>query len=256
MSAVELDRVGKAYVTPDGPLVALDGVSLRVAEGETLALVGPSGCGKSTLLRIVADLETPTSGTARVFGRTPAEARSARSYGMLFQAPTLFEWRSALQNVALPMELAGRGRAEREQRATELLRLVGLEGFTAAYPWQLSGGMQQRVALARALALDPALLLLDEPFAALDELTREELQLALPAALNALGRPVTTVLVTHSLGEAVLLADSVAIFSPRPGRILRQLAITLPRPRAAAMRDDPAFHALVAEARAALREQR
>ncbi|NTU80563.1 MAG: ABC transporter ATP-binding protein [Chloroflexales bacterium] len=253
MDAVELENISKIYPTRGGPLAALDGVTLRVAEGETVALVGPSGCGKSTLLRLIADLDAPSAGAVRVLGMPPGQARDRRAYGLVFQAPTLFAWRTAAQNVALPLTLAGSPAPEREARVASLLRLVGLESFGAAYPRQLSGGMQQRVALARALALDPPLLLLDEPFAALDELTREQLQADLPAALAVTGRPISVVLVTHSLPEAVFLADRVAVFSARPGRILRQIVVDLPRPRTAELRDSARFHGLVSAARRALR---
>jgi NitT/TauT family transport system ATP-binding protein len=252
MAAIEIESVSKAYRGARGDLLALDGVSLRVGMGEVVALVGPSGCGKSTLLRLVADLDRPTTGAVRVLGAPASEARERRAYGIAFQAPTLFEWRTAAQNVALPLELAGRQAPERAARAAELLRLVGLEGFAEAYPRQLSGGMQQRVALARALALDPPLLLLDEPFSALDELTREQLQADLAAALAGVGRAISVLLVTHSLGEAVFLADRVVVMSPRPGRIVREIAVGLPRPRLPALRDRAEFHALVAEARRAL----
>lgn len=251
---IEIENVRKLYRTGAREVVAIDGVSLRVAEGETVAVVGPSGSGKSTLLRLIADLEEPTSGTLRIGGRSAAAAREARMYGIAFQAPTLFEWRTVAQNLALPMELAGRARPEREKRAAALLRLVGLEEFADVYPRQLSGGMQQRVAMARALALDPPLLLLDEPFSALDELTREQLQLDTAATLAAVGHPISVVLVTHSLSEAVFLADRVVVLSPRPGRVVRVVGVALPRPRPAGLRDTPAFHALVAEARRALRE--
>ncbi|RRR76657.1 MAG: ATP-binding cassette domain-containing protein, partial [Candidatus Viridilinea halotolerans] len=244
--AVLLDAVSKHFATPNGPLVALAQVSLAVAPGEVLALVGPSGCGKSTLLRLVADLEQPDAGTLQVLGQSAAMARQQRAYGMVFQAPTLLAWRSAAANVAIPLELAHMPRAEREARAATLLRFVGMAQFASAYPHQLSGGMQQRIAFARALALAPPLLLLDEPFAALDELTREQLQVDLATLLGILEPPVSVILVTHSLSEAIFLADHIAILTPRPGRIAALLPVPLPRPRGAALRDDPRLHALVA----------
>jgi NitT/TauT family transport system ATP-binding protein len=250
---IVLDGVSKRFVTRKGALVALEQVSFQVARGELLALVGPSGCGKSTLLRLIADLETPDAGQVRVLGLSPGEARRQHAYGIAFQAPTLLAWRTAAENIALPLRLAGRSRSEQAARAARLLNFVGLERFAAAYPRQLSGGMQQRVALARALALDPAILLLDEPLAALDELTREQLQVDLSALLAAMPRPISVVLVTHSLPEAIFLADRIAILTPQPGRIAQILPVTLPRPRTPTLRDDPRFHALLAQARQALR---
>jgi NitT/TauT family transport system ATP-binding protein len=253
-AAIVLERVRKSFTTRQGTLVALDQVSFQVAQGELLALVGPSGCGKSTLLRLIADLETVDAGRLHVLGLSPSEARRQHAYGIAFQAPTLLAWRTAAENIALPLRLAGRSRSEQAARTASLLRFVGLERFAAAYPRQLSGGMQQRVALARALALDPAILLLDEPLAALDELTREQLQVDLSALLAAMPHPISVVLVTHSLPEAIFLADRIAILTPRPGRIAQILPVALPRPRTPAVRDDPRFYTLLAQARQALRE--
>jgi NitT/TauT family transport system ATP-binding protein len=251
---IEIDRVSKAFRGAGEPVAALGDLSLQVAAGEFLALIGPSGCGKSTLLRLIGDLEQPDAGSLRVQGKTPRQARHDRDYGIVFQSPVLYEWRSVRENVALPLEIMGRPAAARRARADELLRLVGLADFAEAYPRQLSGGMQQRAAIARALSFEPAILLMDEPFGALDELTRERMQLELLAIwAGASGRP-TVLLVTHSIPEAVFLADRVAVMSPRPGRVERAVKIDLPRPRSAATRADPRFFALVTEVRAALRE--
>lgn len=228
MDAVTIYGLSKTYETPQGPLAALDNVSLRVAPGEILALIGPSGCGKSTLLRLVGDLEPAGSGEIRVFGRDPQAARLARSYGIAFQAPALLDWRTTAANVALPLELAGVPPAERQARVATLLEQVGLAGFADTLPRKLSGGMQQRAAFARALALNPALLLLDEPFSALDELTRERLQTDLPALLADAELRPAVIFVTHSLNEAVFLADRIAVMSARPGCILREITIDLP----------------------------
>jgi len=250
-SAILLEGVSKRFVAGGEVVAALDQITLQVAPGELLAIVGPSGCGKSTLLRLIADLEPPDQGEVRILGLTPAEARRRHAYGIVFQAPTLFAWRTAAENVALPLLLAGQ--RHHAERVPELLRFVGLAGFANAYPWQLSGGMQQRIALARALALDPPILLLDEPFAALDELTREQLQGELAQLLATIPRPTTSLLVTHSLSEAIFLADRVAFLTPRPGRLLHMLSVDLPRPREQSLRDTAHFHALVAQARHLLR---
>ncbi|NNJ13711.1 ABC transporter ATP-binding protein [Chloroflexales bacterium ZM16-3] len=251
---IEIDRVGKTFHGAGGPVAALSELSLRVADGEFLALIGPSGCGKSTLLRLVGDLEQPDVGGLRVRGKAPRQARLDHDYGIVFQSPVLYEWRSVRENVALPLEIVGRPARERRARADELLRLVGLADFADAYPRQLSGGMQQRAAIARALSFAPAILLMDEPFGALDELTRERMQLELLAIwAGAPSRP-TVIFVTHSIPEAVFLADRVAVMSPRPGRVERVVPISLPRPRAAETRADPRFFALITEVRAALRD--
>ena len=217
------------------------------------AIIGPSGCGKSTLLRLVGDLDEPSTGTVTVNGKLARQARLDRDYGIVFQTPVLYDWRTVLENIRLPLEVVGRPRAEREERPRALLRLVGLEGFANHYPWQLSGGMQQRVAIARALALNPSILLMDEPFGALDEITRERLNLEL---LNVWSETSATVLfVTHSIAEAVFLSSRVVVLSPRPGRVERVVEIDLPRPRADKTRELPRFFDLVTTVRGSLRER-
>ncbi len=220
MSAVAVDVRGVSRVFPGSggaSVTALDDVDLAVAAGEFVSLIGPSGCGKSTLLRLVADLDTPTSGTIEVFGRSPEQARLAHDYGIAFQQAGLLPWRTVRANVELPLALHGTGRAARRARAEEMLALVGLTDFADHFPDQLSGGMQQRVAIARALAEEPSLLLMDEPFGALDEMTRERLQNELVRISAETGAAV--VFVTHSIPEAVFLSDRVVVMSPRPGCI-------------------------------------
>ncbi len=201
----------------DNRIRALDGITLDVADGEFVSLIGPSGCGKSTLLRVIADLLSPTAGTVSVFGRSAAEARRDRLYGMAFQSAGLFDWRKIAANIEVPLEIAGWPKRDRARRSAEMLDLVRLGEFADHYPWQLSGGMQQRVAIARALSFEPALLLMDEPFGALDEMTREYMQTELLRIYRELGTSV--VFVTHSISEAVYLSDRVVVLSPRPGRI-------------------------------------
>ncbi len=230
---------------------ALCGIDLSVRRGEFISLIGPSGCGKSTLLRIVGDLIGVSNGTVMVNGKLAREARLDREYGMVFQAPVLFDWRTVQRNVELPLEIIGRGKAEREAKAVEMLALVELGEFGAHHPWQLSGGMQQRAAIARALALDPAILLMDEPFGALDEMTRERMNLEL---LRIWERTATTVIfVTHSIPEAVFLSTRVVVMSARPGRITKIVPIDLPRHRDVETREMERYFELVTEVRESLR---
>jgi len=226
---VVVDHVTKRFTLKRDHVIALDDVSLSLGRGEFVALIGPSGCGKSTLLRLLADVVAPTNGTISVGGRSPEAARKDHRIGFVFQDPTLLPWRTVLDNVRLPIQIA-RGRAERgASTPTELLALVGLQGFEQAHPGQLSGGMRQRVAIARALALTPELLLLDEPFGALDEISRQQLNLEMLRIWAETG--TTAVLVTHSIAEAVLMADRVVVLSARPGRITDIIDVDLPRPR-------------------------
>ncbi len=219
-NAVHVESVGKTF---DGGVTALESVSLSIAPGEFVSLIGPSGCGKSTLLRIIADLEQPTSGAVSVFGLTARQARVEQKYGIAFQQAGLLDWRTVQSNVALPLELHKVSKRERAERVRELLELVGLTDFAERFPSQLSGGMQQRVAIARALARTPGLLLMDEPFGALDEMTREKMQNDLLRIAEESSAAV--VFVTHSIPEAVYLSDRVVVMSPRPGRIVDTLTI-------------------------------
>ena len=248
--AVSLDRVGMEFRVPGGTMTALQDINLRIAPGEFVSLIGPSGCGKSTLLRIVGDLIRPTAGDVRVNGKAAHDARLARDYGIVFQAPVLFDWRTVEANVRLPLELLKVERSEREQRVKDMLELVELGGFLRHYPRQLSGGMQQRVAIARALALQPALLLMDEPFGALDEMTRERLN---GEVLRIWAQTGTTVIfVTHSIPEAVFLSTRVVVMSPRPGRISHIVAVDLAQPRNEQTRESERYFELVTEVREAL----
>ncbi|HMH51109.1 MAG TPA: ABC transporter ATP-binding protein [Candidatus Acidoferrum sp.] len=249
---IDIRSVGKTFSSQAGATEALSDVTLSVAAGEFVSIIGPSGCGKSTLLRIIGDLAEPSAGEVSVRGKSPRQARLDREYGIVFQTPVLYDWRTAIENVRLPMELAGRPRAECLSRTATLLRLVGLDGFHAHYSWQLSGGMQQRVAIARALALAPSILLMDEPFGALDEMTRERLNAEL---LEVRRETAATVLfVTHSIAEAVFLSTRVVVMSPRPGRIARVLDVDLPQPRTEGTRALPRFFELVTAVREALRK--
>lgn len=236
------------FNTAGGSTLALDGASMAVGEGEFVSIVGPSGCGKTTLLRLLAGLLSPTQGQVTFRGQTLAGAR--QEIGFVFQQPMLLPWRSAIDNVALPLEVRGVAENERRQRAGALLGMVGLEGFEGRRPRELSGGMQQRVALARALAYDPAVLLMDEPFGALDALTREQMNLELLRLWRQKQR--TVVLVTHSIQEAVFLADRVLVMSPRPGRIAVETPVSLPRPRTLDIMGSADFARLTHQVRTAI----
>ncbi len=241
-AAVDVRRASVVYPSADAPVHALSDIDLSIAQGEFVSLIGPSGCGKTTLLRVIADLEPITSGAVLVNGLTPHDARLARAYGYVFQAPALFPWRTVLANVMLPLQIQGRPQAEAEAVAREQLGRVGLTGFEKKYPWQLSGGMQQRVSIARALGFEPKILMMDEPFGALDEITRDGLNDQLQQLWQRERR--TVVFVTHSIAEAVYLSTRIVVMSPRPGRILKIIPSTLPDARTLDMRDTPEFMAL------------
>jgi NitT/TauT family transport system ATP-binding protein len=249
---VRIAGVDKTFRRGDNVVTrALEGIDLEVSRGEFVSLIGPSGCGKSTLLRIVADLTPPTAGSVTVNGKTAERARLDRDYGMVFQAPVLFDWRTVEDNVKLPLEILGWDSGRRTARAREMLELVELGDFVRHHPYQLSGGMQQRVAIARALAFAPAILLMDEPFGALDEMTRERMN---GEVLRIWEQTGTTILfVTHSIPEAVFLSSRVVVMSPRPGRITRIVDIDLPRPRSDETRESRRYFELVTEVREALR---
>jgi NitT/TauT family transport system ATP-binding protein len=243
---VEINGVSKQF----GETTALQGIDLEIGEREFVSLIGPSGCGKSTLLRVIGDLIEPSSGTVAVNGKPARQARNDRDYGIVFQDPVLYDWRTVAKNVALPLEMARWSRQKRNERVKKMLALVELEGFANHRPWQLSGGMQQRVSIARALSFDPALLLMDEPFGALDEMTRERLNMELLKIWEASGS--TIVFVTHSIAEAVFLSTRVVVMSPRPGRISDVIPVDLPQPRTASTREEPRFFELVTRVREAL----
>jgi NitT/TauT family transport system ATP-binding protein len=250
-SVVSLVHVDKSFGTAGAATVALADISLDIQRGEFVSLIGPSGCGKSTLLRLIGDLTEPTAGTIHVNGKPAPQARLDRDYGMVFQAPVLFDWRTVEENVRLPLELFGQDRGTQASRTAEMLELVDLTEFARYHPYELSGGMQQRVAIARALAFSPLLLLMDEPFGALDEMTRERMN---SEVLNIWQRTgITVVFVTHSIPEAVFLSTRVVVMSARPGRITKLVEVDLPQPRGLATRESSRYFALITEVREALR---
>ncbi len=248
---IEARGLHLVFETADGPVQALRDVSLSVARGEFVSFIGPSGCGKTTFLRCVAALEQPTAGTLTVNGMTPDEARRARAYGYVFQAAGLYPWRTIAGNIRLPLEIMGFPRAEQDARVDRVLRLVDLEGFGRRYPWQLSGGMQQRASIARALAFDADILLMDEPFGALDEIVRDRLGEELLGLWARTGK--TTLFVTHSIPEAVYLSTKIVVMSPRPGRITDVIDSPLPRERPLDIRESPEFLAVAHRVREGLR---
>ncbi|MEA9391233.1 ABC transporter ATP-binding protein [Acerihabitans sp. TG2] len=240
------------YPAADRPVHALKNINLTIRQGEFVSLIGPSGCGKTTLLRVIADLEPITSGNVLVNEMSPAEARQAGAYGYVFQAPVLLPWRTVLSNVMLPLQIQGKPPLLCEEIAREQLVRVGLSGFEKKYPWQLSGGMQQRASIARALGFSPKILMMDEPFGALDELTRDNLNQQLQALWASEKR--TVVFVTHSISEAIYLSTRIVVMSPRPGRIVKVIDSPLPLERPFSLRDTPEFIRLAREVREALVE--
>ena len=250
-NVVEAKGLGLTFHTGDGDVRALSDVNLDIGKGEFVSFIGPSGCGKTTFLRVVADLEQPTEGAMLVNGVSPQEARRRRSYGYVFQAPALFPWRNIEQNVALPLEVMGHSQAERKQRIQRTLELVNLSGFEKKFPWQLSGGMQQRASIARALTFDADLLLMDEPFGALDEIVRDHLNSELLKLWAATKK--TIAFVTHSIPEAVYLSTKIVVMSPRPGRVTDVIESTLPAERPLEIRETPEFLAIAHRVREGLR---
>ena len=250
--AIEASGVSLRFETSDGPVDALSNINLTIARGEFVSFIGPSGCGKTTLLRAIADLEAPTSGEIRVNGMSPQKARLDRAYGYVFQAPALYPWRTVARNIALPLEIMGFDKAERRKRVERGLELVNLAGFGNKFPWQLSGGMQQRASIARALSFDPDLLLMDEPFGALDEIVRDMLNQQLLRLWDVTGK--TVLFVTHSIPEAVFLSTKIVVMSPRPGRIYDVIECDFPRDRQLEIRETPEFMAVANRVRHGLRE--
>lgn len=251
MSVVKAEGLGLTFETNDGPVHALSDVNLTIDKGEFVSFIGPSGCGKTTFLRVIADLEQPTSGTISVNGTTPDKARKQRSYGYVFQAAGLYPWRTIERNVALPLEIMGYSKAEQRERISRTLELVNLTGFEKKYPWQLSGGMQQRASIARALSFDADLLLMDEPFGALDEIVRDHLNEQL---LQLWAKTDKTIcFVTHSIPEAVYLSTKIVVMSPRPGRVTDVIESTLPKERPLDIRESSEFLEIAARVRDGLR---
>ena len=248
---IDIRNLGLTFQTADAPVVALSTINLTIRAGEFVSLIGPSGCGKTTLMRIVADLEQPTEGSVMVNGVSPREARLKRAYGYIFQAAALYPWRNVQRNVELPHEIMSVTREEREAKARRYLELVGLKGFEKKFPWQLSGGMQQRVSIARALSFDPQLLLMDEPFGALDEITRDRMNEELLLIWEKTRK--TVIFVTHSIDEAVLLSTKIVVMSARPGRIIDVIDSTLPSNRTIETRETPAAIELAHRVRVGLK---
>ncbi|SNT71637.1 NitT/TauT family transport system ATP-binding protein [Paracoccus seriniphilus] len=249
---IEAQSVSLTFQTADGPVHALKDVNLTINEGDFVSFIGPSGCGKTTFLRSIAALETATGGQLSVNGMSPDQARLSRAYGYVFQAPGLYPWRTISGNISLPLEIMGFDKADRRARIERVLELVDLDGFGGKYPWQLSGGMQQRASIARALAFDADILLMDEPFGALDEIVRDKLNEALLDLWRKTGKTIG--FVTHSIPEAVYLSTKIVVMSPRPGRITNIIESPLPPERPLEIRDTPEFIALAHEVREGLRE--
>jgi NitT/TauT family transport system ATP-binding protein len=249
--AIDARGVSLTFQTGDGEVQALSNVDLQVDSCDFVSFIGPSGCGKTTLLRVIADLQQPSAGTILINGVTPEQARLQRHYGYIFQAPALYPWRTIERNVALPLEIMGFDAAERRRRVERYLKLVNLSGFERKFPWQLSGGMQQRVSIARALSFDPALLLMDEPFGALDEIVRDHLNEQLLRLWDQTRK--TVVFVTHSIPEAVFLSTKIVVMSPRPGRIIDIIRCDFPRDRTLEIRETPEFMKIAQRVRAGLR---
>jgi NitT/TauT family transport system ATP-binding protein len=248
---IDIRDLSLTFQTNDGPVYALSKANLQVRRGEFVSFIGPSGCGKTTLLRVIADLESPTDGHIAVNGVTPAEARLKRQYGYVFQAPALYPWRTVEKNVMLPLEVFGLPDAERRARAAKYLAMVNLTGFEKKHPWQLSGGMQQRVSIARALSFEPSLLLMDEPFGALDEIVRDTLNEQLLKLWRETRK--TVIFVTHSIPEAVFLSTRIVVMSPRPGRIIDVIDCDLGDERPLDIRETPAFLRIAQRVREGLR---
>jgi len=251
-NVIHINNLSLVYETSDGPVNALSNINLDITRGEFVSLIGPSGCGKTTLLRAIADLESATAGTLKVNGMSAAEARIKRAYGYVFQAAALYPWRTIGGNISLPLEIMGIDKAERQRRIAQGLELVGLTGFERKFPWALSGGMQQRASIARALSFDPDLLLMDEPFGALDEIVRDKLNEQLLRLWERTQK--TVVFVTHSIPEAVFLSTKIVVMSPRPGRIHDVIDCNFPADRTLDIRETPEFIAVANRVRHGLRE--
>ena len=251
MTVISAQNLSLTFATNDGPVHALSDVSLDIGKGEFVSFIGPSGCGKTTFLRVMADLEQPTGGTITVNGMSPAQARQNRAYGYVFQAAALLPWRTIEKNIAVPLEIMGVSAAEQKERIARVLKLVDLEGFGRKFPWQLSGGMQQRASIARALAFDADILLMDEPFGALDEIVRDHLNEQLLKLWDRTDK--TICFVTHSIPEAVYLSTKIVVMSPRPGRVTDVIDSTLPKERPLDIRETPEFLAIAHRVREGLR---